>query len=171
VEQPLWTGGRITSQIGIATAGVARADASLNETEQNVLQETANAFFEVLRLESRLKTAISNEDAHQKFTDSMARRVKSEISPAADQTQTATRMRQAITERIQIERQLAAARISLEQMVGKPVADLIKPDDLNLNSWTEESLLEVSKKFSPERKRLLAQIESTESEINLARSK
>ena len=51
VEQPLWTGGRITSQIGIATAGVAKADASLNEIEQNVLQETANAFFDVLRLE------------------------------------------------------------------------------------------------------------------------
>lgn len=171
VEQPLWTGGRITSQIGIATAGVAKADASLNEIEQNVLQETANAFFDVLRLESRLKTAINNEAEHQKFADSMARRVKSEISPAADQTQTSTRMRQAITERIQIERQLATARISLEQMVGKPVADLIKPDDINLDSWTESSLLEVAKRFSPERKRLLAQIESTESEINLARSK
>jgi adhesin transport system outer membrane protein len=171
VEQPLWTGGRITSQIGIATAGVAKADASLSEIEQNVLQETANAFFDVLRLESRLKTALSNEAEHQKFTDSMARRVKSEISPVTDQTQTSTRLRQAITERIQIERQLSSARISLEQMVGKRVADLIKPNDINLNRWTEDSLLEASKQFSPERKRLLAQIESSEFEINLARSK
>lgn len=171
VEQPLWTGGRITSQIGVASAGVEVANAALHEIEQNVLQQTLSAFFEFQRLKVKLEYALKNESEHQKLTESMARRVKSEISPIADQNQASIRLRQATTERIQIERLLINAKINLEQWVGKSISDISKPDDVNLQKWTQESMLEAAKSFSPERKRLIAQIQSADFEITLARSK
>lgn len=171
VEQPLWTGGRISSQIDIANAGVSVADAAMHEAEQNILQEVAAAFYEVLRLEARLKLAVSNEAEHQKLAESMRRRVQSEISPMADQNQTGIRLRNAVSERIQIQRQLLTARLTLDQVVGRQIVDLTKPKDLNLDGLSEEYLLNATKAFSPERKRLLAKIDSAESEVTLAKSK
>lgn len=171
VEQPLWTGGRITSQIGVATAGVDIANAALHEIEQSILQQTLTAFFDVQRLKIKLKFARTNESEHQRLAESMARRVKSEISAVADQNQTSIRLRQATAERIQIERQLINARINLEQLVGKTVPDIAQADEVNLDKWTEDAMLEAAKSFSPERKRLLAQIQSADFEIGLAKSR
>lgn len=171
VEQPLWTGGRITSQIEIANAGIGIADAAVHESEQAILQEVATAFYEVQRLEARLKFAVKNELEHQKLAESMRRRVQSEISPMSDENQTLIRLRNTVAERIQTERQLMAAKISLDQVVGRSVGNLAKPENLNLQGLTEELLLAYAREFSPERKRLQAKIESAESEVTLAKSR
>ncbi|MDZ4100981.1 MAG: TolC family protein [Hydrogenophaga sp.] len=58
VKQPIWTGGRITSQIDLAKATLDGASASVSQTELLVLQQTTTAFFEILRLEARLRAAL-----------------------------------------------------------------------------------------------------------------
>lgn len=171
VEQPLWTGGRITSQIDIANAGISIADAALHQTEQTILQEVAFAFYEVQRLEARLKFALENEYEHQKLAESMRRRVQSEISPLSDQNQTGIRLRNAAAERIQIQRQLMSAKLALDQVVGRPIGKIAKPADIDLQVLTEDQLLAAAREFSPERKRLQAKVESAESEVILAKSK
>jgi adhesin transport system outer membrane protein len=170
IEQPLWTGGRITGQIDLANAGVNVAGASLLEAEQNVLLQTSMAFFEVLRLESRLQAATDNEREHQRLADSMKRRVSNEISPVSDLLQVATRLRQAVTDRIQIQRQIATARLNLEQWVGRSVEALSDPLNISVGNETEQTLLDNAKAFSPIRKRLLAEIETAESQVAVARS-
>lgn len=170
VEQPLWTGGRITGQIDLANAGVNVAGASLHETEQNVLLQTATAFFEVLRLEFRLKAALSNEKEHERLTESMKRRVASEISPAADLLQVSTRLRQAVSDRIQIQRQIATARSNLEQWVGRPVGELSSSANIDVNNNAEQAFIDAAMAFSPIRKRLLAEVDTAESQITVARA-
>jgi adhesin transport system outer membrane protein len=170
IEQPLWTGGRITGQIDLANSGVNVAGASLLEAEQNVLLQTAMAFFEVLRLESRLQAATDNELEHQRLTNSMKRRVSHEISPVSDLLQVATRLRQAVTDRIQIQRQIATARLNLEQWVGRSVGALSDPLNISVGNEPEQTLLDNAKAFSPIRKRLLAEIETAESQVAVARS-
>lgn len=170
VEQPLWTGGRITSQIGVADAGVGEAEAAVAEIEQNVLAQTAGAFFEILRLESRLQTARAGEAEHQRLLDIIQRRVQSQVSPATDQTQAAARLNQAITERIQTQRQMEAARLALEQMVGRKITELAAPPPIGLENWNEDRLLDAALSFSPERQRLEAQVAVANAQIDLARS-
>ncbi|QHE87175.1 TolC family protein [Hydrogenophaga sp. BPS33] len=170
VEQPLWTGGRITSRIGVADAGVGEAEAAVAEIEQNVLGQTAGAFFEILRLESRLDAARASETEHKRLFDIIQRRVQSQVSPATDQTQAAARLNQAITERIQTQRQIEAARLALEQMVGRKVAELAPPPHIGLGNWNEDSLLDAALSFSPERRRLEAQVAVANAQIDLARS-
>jgi adhesin transport system outer membrane protein len=170
VEQPLWTGGRVTSQIGVANANVGVANASLIESEQNVLLQASSAFFEVLRLEARLKAALDNEAEHRRLAESMKRRVKSEINPVADFIQVSTRMRQAITDRIEIERALASAKSVLQQWVGKRVDELTNPGIIPLYYKTKEEFIEAGLQFAPERKRLLAEVEVADAQISLAKS-
>lgn len=170
IEQPLWTGGRITSQISVAAAGLGQADAAVTEAEQKVLGLAASAFFDILRLESRLKTAVTNEAEHLRLLQIIQRRAKSEISPKTDETQADARLSQATTDRIQTQRQLEAARLALEQAVGADVGELSAPADVNLSNWLELSLVNASLAYSPERKRLVMQVETSEAQIALARA-
>jgi adhesin transport system outer membrane protein len=170
VEQPLWNGGRISSQIGVSQAELNVAGATLSETQLDVLQRSAGAFFDILRLESRLKTALANEAEHLRLVEIIQRRVAAEVSPSTDETQAAARWRQAITERIQTIRQIDTARLLLAQLMGKTVTDLWPPMAVSMTRWDETTLLEAAMRVSPERQRLVAQVEAAEAQINLAKS-
>jgi len=170
VEQPVWNGGRISSQIGVSQAELNVAGAALSETQLDVLQRSAGAFFDILRLESRLKTALANEAEHLRLVEIIQRRVVAEVSPATDETQAAARWRQAITERIQTIRQIDTARLLLAQLMGKTAADLSPPMAVSMSRWDETALLEAAMRVSPERQRLVAQVEAAEAQINLAKS-
>ena len=170
LEQPLWNGGRISSQIDVSQADLSVAGATLSETQLDVLQRSASAFFDILRLESRLKTALANEAEHLRLVEIIQRRVAAEVSPSTDETQAAARWRQAITERIQTIRQIDTARLLLAQLVGKPVAELLPPTPINMDRWSETTLLEAAMRVSPERQRLLAQVDAADAQINLAKS-
>ena len=169
IEQPLWTGGRITGQISVATANLGLANAAVSEAEQKILGAAATAFFEILRLESRLKAAVTNEAEHLRLQQIIQRRAQSEISPKTDETQADARLSQAVADRLQTQRQLEAARLALEQAMGRSsVGELAAPPAVNLSQWAESSLLEAALAYAPERKRLLMQVETNEAQIALA---
>ncbi|QVL45092.1 MAG: TolC family protein [Methylophilaceae bacterium] len=170
IEQPLWTGGRITGQIGLAEATLEAARASLGDTEQKILLETATAYFDVLRFEAKLKIALQNEIEHLRLVESMSRRVESEISPKADLIQAETRLRQTTAERIQLENQVAVSRITLEQLTGFRVEEIERPSRFNTEIGTITEILETAIAFSPERARLVFEATIAEEEIKLNRS-
>ena len=170
MEQPLWLGGRIGSQIDSSQADLSVATASLSEMQLDVLQRSAAAFFEILRLEARLKAAQANESELANLLEIIQRRVVAEVSPKTDETQAAARWYQAKTERISTTRQLDTARLTLEQLVGAPASDLSAPERIQIARWTESSLLEAALAVSPERQRLKAQVEAADAQIGLAQA-
>ena len=171
VEQPLWTGGRITGQIDRAQAGLSAANATLIETEQRVLQETAFSVFEIMRAKAKLDVAIDNVRAHETLVESIKRRVKSEISPMADLTQASTRLRQANAERIQFQRQHELAIYTLEQVVGRRVEQVLLAKPITIRTNNQAALLDQATQFSPTRRRLLADIEGADADVKLTRSR
>jgi adhesin transport system outer membrane protein len=170
VEQPLWFGGRIGGQIDASAADLKVAGASLSEMQLDVLQRSAAAFFEILRLQARLKAAQANEAEHDHLLKIIQRRVAAQVSPMTDETQATARWLQAKTDRIQTTRQLDTARLTLEQLVGAPVKDLLAPERVQLARWTESSLLDAALAVSPERERLRAQVEAADAQIGLAQA-
>jgi adhesin transport system outer membrane protein len=170
LEQPLWNGGRISSQIDASQADLSVARATLSETQLDVLLLSAGAFFDILRLETRLKTALANEAEHLRLLETIQRRVAAEVSPLIDEIHAAARWRQAITERIQTIRQIDTARFLLAQLVGRPVAELLPPAPINMDRWSEITLLEGAMRVSPERQRLVAQVDAAQAQIGLAKS-
>lgn len=170
IEQPVWTGGRLSGQTQRAAAQRDAAEAALDEARLQALLDTASAFFELQRLEARLRAAELNEAEHQRLLATMGRRVQAGVSPAADETQAATRWRQAINERWQTQRQRDNTRLQLAQLVGQEVGPLTRPRPVRLDGPTEQALIEAALRHAPGRKRLQADIEAAEADLVVIRS-
>lgn len=167
LRQPLWTGGRITGQIELSKAALAVSEAALSVEQLEVLKQTAAMYVELMRLEARIEASRSNEAEHRRLLETIQRRVVFKVSPFTDETQAASRLHQATTERVQIERQLADTRSKLEQLVGRPVGTLARPKDLTLAqrplaTWQQDAL-----QFSPERKRRQAELDRSRAQVDL----
>lgn len=171
LEQPIWAGGRISSGVDRANAQVGQADASLLATQQELLQQTGGAFFEVLRLEARLSSARQNTLEHRNLVDLIRRRVELEASPESDRTVAESRAQLAKSEEIQINRQLESVRLQLDQLVGKVVGPLRRPVPVRSVKYaTEEDAIKVALSFSPQRRASQAQADASAAEVGVAKS-
>jgi adhesin transport system outer membrane protein len=171
-EQPLWSGGRITAQIELAQANQRMAMASVQDAELTVLTQLASAFLESLRLEARLQTAAHNIAEHERLLRLIQRRVQAEISPLADETLAQARLQQALSERIQLQRQRDAARLSVNQWSGMQISGaLAAPKALVFTRPGSSALIQdKALAYSPQRSRLRAQIEIAEAQIQVSKS-
>ena len=167
IQQPVWTGGRVTAQINAATANELLANYAIREAQNAIMLQAAASYFEFIRWESRLATAKQNEAEHLRLLELIDRRVKSEISPLADRTLTAARYQQAISERIQFTRSLDEARIALENAVGENVDKAVMPRGLNWLPKTDVEAFELALNYSAERQKMLQQIEVSQAQIEI----
>jgi adhesin transport system outer membrane protein len=170
LEQPIWTGGRITSAIDRADANLAVSQAAVLETQQSVLRETSSVFYEVLRLEARYKDAKSNETEHLRLQGVIERRVEAGVSPLTDLTQATARTQQAIADRIQIVRQLDTVRAQLDQLVGRRVGPLNTPKAFSVDNSLMGAALDRAREFSPSLKKLQLQIRVADADIDNAKA-
>jgi adhesin transport system outer membrane protein len=170
VQQPLWSGGGITSQIDLGKARLSGARSAVVEAQQTIMLEAANVFFEIQRLQSRLLAAQDNEAEHLRLQSIIERRVAADVSPMTDATQARARMQQAVFERLQFQRQLDNLKSSFEQLVGQPPRDLVPPKEIRMDGWNSATLLEAALRYSPERQRLMAQVEAGQAQIASAKS-
>ena len=173
VEQPIWSGGRISGQINVSSAAQELAMATLMETRMNVVLETSNSFFEILRLREQLRFALLNEQEHVQLLDMIERRVASKISPGSDAVLANSRRQRAMTTRIQTEKQLREAQVALEQALGKPVLthNLQEPQRIDLARYGFETLVNNAQDYSPAHKKLLASVEKAAADVQLARAR
>lgn len=170
LQQPLWAGGKIDAQISLSEAAYQQADAALQETRQSLLLQTAGAFFEVLRLRARTELARKNEQEHTKLLEMMDRRVKTEISPVADQILARARLQQAVSERIQLDRGLQNALLALDQLVGPMGGSPRTPTRKTWSMPDEPLMLASAQENSGELRRLRYQMDIAQAQIQLAQS-
>ena len=171
LEQPLWTGGKISGQVQAAVAHERAAWSQVAEAELNVLIQVSVAFFEALRLQARLEGAMHNVVEHERLLSLIARRVQAEISPPADQTLAQARLQQAVSERIQITRLRDAARVTLQQWVGEPVESIRAPQSIAFQrSASQEQVMDLALAFSPALQRLVAQSEVAQAQIAVSQA-
>jgi adhesin transport system outer membrane protein len=172
VEQPLWSGGRISGQIKTASAAQQVALLALSETRLDIQLETSNHFFEVLRLREQLRYTYLNEQEHIRLLEMIQRRVAANISPGSDAVLASSRMRRAMTTRLQTQRQLREAQVALERAVGQSVAiqTLYAPEQIVLGTRTLDRFLTLAQRYSPRRKRLLAAVNKAAADVDVARA-
>ena len=171
VQQPLWTGGRVTGQIDLASANREAASAAVIEAEQQVLLQAASGFYEYMRQRRRIDIARDNETEHRRLLEMIRRRVGAEVSPQADETLAAARFQQAFAERLQFERALEAARVNLEQLAGISLAGGLRPQEqLPALPAAELELLDAAMEFSAERRRLQSLVIAARAQIDVTRA-
>lgn len=168
VQQPLWAGGKIEAQNRLAQAQLTLAEAGLQETRVNLMQQTGQQFFEVLRWRQRLEIARKTENEHRKLFELIQRRVVAEISPLADQVLATARLQQSVSERIQFSRSLQTAELALQQLVGEHRSSLKAPASLAWKMTDEATAIEVSKSISAELLRLRTQQAVSQAQIEMA---
>jgi adhesin transport system outer membrane protein len=118
VNQPLWTGGRISGGIDRARAASRSSVAQLEETVLDVLLRLSRSYFEIARtiqLEAILKDSLTE---HQRLVESMERRVEQEVSPRSDLDLARSRAAQVRQEMTTVSAQRYAALQQFYELVG-----------------------------------------------------
>jgi adhesin transport system outer membrane protein len=133
--------------------------------------QVSTSFFDFLRMQMRMVVANENVREHQKLADLIGRRVKSEVSPMADDVLANARLQQAITERIQIQKAMDTARLSLEQWTGLSVSRVSAPRQLNyMPNPSVEALVQKTFDFSGQRNKLMHQVDSAMHQMDVVKS-
>jgi adhesin transport system outer membrane protein len=139
-------------------------------TQQEVLQQTAAAFYDVFRFEARLAAFKENTEEHLKLVELIRRRVQLEASPDTDRVLAEARAQLAKSEEIQVNRQLEVLRLNLNQLVGSPVGPLRLPPPISLRPYgSDEAALKAASDFSPQRRGFMAQSDAAAAEVGIAR--
>lgn len=84
LEQPLWTGGRITAGIRAAGFREAAAVSAVVEAKLTTALRVIATYTEVLRQKDRQGYAKASVDEHDKLLALINRRVRQEVSPPSD---------------------------------------------------------------------------------------
>ena len=161
VEQPLWSGGRITANINAAEARAEAARASVAEARKFILERTVNAY---------AATADAAIADFRELTAMIDRRVDNGVSPKNDGVNVRARLQQAQSEQLQMTLQLRNARAELELLVGRRFGELAPPRPLQTALSSMAEAIDATLAAAPELGRLNAEERVAEETIAATRS-
>ncbi|MDD5388434.1 MAG: TolC family protein [Gallionellaceae bacterium] len=98
LDQPLWTGGRITAGIDAAGSRFDAAGMAIDEARQELALRVIAASSEALRQQARQRFAQASVGEHEKLLAMIRRRVQQEVSPLADQRLAESRLYSTVNE-------------------------------------------------------------------------
>ena len=154
IQQPLWTGGKIDSEINGMGLRTQIAEWSLAEVEQDLLNRVAQSYSDLVRLQDRVLIAVEHLAEHQRLFDQIRRRTDQQVSSEADVALAQARLQQAHTELTTLRAAVSNARSTLEQLVGMPVARVERADESSVQLRDVAEVLAAARSYAPTRKRL-----------------
>ncbi|MDG0979995.1 MAG: TolC family protein [Halieaceae bacterium] len=172
IQQPLWTGGRITAAINEAEAGVKASDHAINQAEVLILGETVARFFELDRAILSAEIARANVVEHERLFYIIKRRVEAATSPDVDEMLALARLQYAESDAVAFEGAADSSRGALSQLVGERVAGIAAPEVPKPMVMTREALLEIALNYAPsmaalgaEKERFSAQVDGAKAQV------
>jgi adhesin transport system outer membrane protein len=173
VEQPLWTGGRITSEVDMAQARKQITQLQLHETQQDLMLRVLQAFLDYQKLSARLSIAEDNIHEHQRLYELISRRQKQQVTSEADVALAFARLQQVMAERNSMRAQHQASRLSLEQLTGRAFTE-----NMSLPEAAERTLVwqdawsaqQAAQAASPMLRRLRAETQLSEADVSLRKA-
>jgi adhesin transport system outer membrane protein len=172
VQQPLWTGGRISAAISEAEAGVRVAGHSVTQAELDILVETTARFFDLVRADRNVAIADANVQEHQRLFEIIERRVDAATSPDVDEMLALARLQYAESDAAVFAGAQDSAKGVLAQLVGEWVTSVAAPEVPEVVMMTREGLLELILDYSPslaaldsERDRVAAQLDAAKAQV------
>jgi len=175
LDQPLWTGGRITAGIEAAGSRFDAAGMAIDEARQELVLRVIAASSEALRQQARQRHAQASVGEHEKLLAMIRRRVTQEVSPLADQRLAESRRYSTVNELSAATQALQNALAQLSQLTGQTITEIdpwgyteaAKPDGLP-SDLVQASDLALA--HSPALRRLKFEAEAANAEIDSKRS-
>ena len=168
LQQPLWTGGRLTAGLQRAEAVTEAAQASVDETRQQLAVRMIQAWGDWWGALQKTQALEDSVKTHDTLFQLISRRIEGGLSPASDEVLAQGRLQQAQAELSLWKSQLAIAKTRLEQLAGRslsneelaqfqiaPVQGLDLRPDLTEQAW----------RIHPGLRKLEAQVKIQEKEL------
>lgn len=171
LDQPLWSGGRITAAIDAAGSRLGAADAAIDESTLDLSLRVISAYGEALRQQAKMQYAQAGVDEHEKLLGMIRRRVESEVSSQTDQRLAESRLYQAVNDLALTRQAYQNAIAQLGQLCGCEVRAIsergvsAQMDAQNLDDVLSEALA-----YSPALRRLKYDEEAADADIATKRS-
>jgi len=173
VEQPLWTGGRISAGVRQSNHRVDAALARLDELSLELAQRSVQAYVDFQRLRRRTRILEDSLIEHRKLVDSMRRRVQQEISAASDLELAQSRTRQTEIDALQTEAEAEIAQLRLRELTGDNSLQIAAQLDYRAEqnpNIPPAQLLRSALNFDPSARRLTAEAAIASAEVSLRKS-
>jgi len=172
IDQPIWTGGRISGSIARATALGQAALASYSEAILNIELNVAQNYHEFYRLSARIDSLNDSLTQHRKLLQTMDRRVAQEVSPVSDLDLVRSRTAQ-VEQQVTITiAQKKTILQKLRELIDDPLFEPGPPPkfDANFPDLEEDIITERAVAFDPTRQRLLSEAKAARAEASSSRA-
>ncbi len=169
LQQPLWTGGRLTAGISKAQAGLAVSQATLDGVRQDLATRVVQVYADWLGAYLKVQSFEKSLKAHQTLQEQIDRRIAGGASPRSDLTLLLGRAQQTEADLSAAQAQAQSAIGRMSQMLGSPlqtellVHSMSAP--LGLASDAQDLVLQ-AQTHSPGVLKLLAQARVAQSEVD-----
>ena len=169
LQQPLWTGGRLTAGLDKAEAGVLASQAALQSTRQELAVRVVQLYSEWYGAFLKRQALDKSLEAHETLRAQILRRIHNGVSPQSDLTLLVGRQQQTGADHSAARAQEQTALGRLSQMLGhgiEPQALAQTPSSALTMDDSPQSLMEHAQTFSPSIVRLQAQARMANAEIS-----
>lgn len=171
LEQPIWAGGGIDSQIDAARFSRDVGFNALREVRFNIFLAIIQFYFDALRAAERVRVLDAGIEQHSALVARIERRVMQEVSPLADLTLARSRLTQ-----LQVERTTAIelgenALVRISEFVGAPIGPPVLPDPaITYGLPAEQVAMADMMACAPALDRARSEIDVAEAEVRTTRS-
>ncbi|MHB1457746.1 MAG: TolC family protein [Armatimonadota bacterium] len=172
-KQLISDGGRTTASIQSAKYTFASTTASYNEVEQNVILGARQGYYGVLAAEQLVDAQVQARNLSELHTIQAKARYDEGIAPKADVTKAEVELANAELSLIRARNNVSLAYGSLNNALGLPITTILKLSGTIKSQQIQPSLedsLSAACANRPELKRIEAQVQSAQSEIQVAGS-
>jgi adhesin transport system outer membrane protein len=121
LQQPLWTGGRLTAGKERAEAGVQVSQGALDETRRQLALRVVQVYSEWLAAHRKLQAGETSLATHTRLRDQVTRRIQGGASSEADLVLAVSRRQAVVAELALARAQQDTALARLRQLAGFPV--------------------------------------------------
>jgi adhesin transport system outer membrane protein len=121
LQQPLWTGGRLTAGKERAEAGVAVSQGALDETREQLALRVVQVYSEWLAANLKLRASETSLATHTRLRDQVTRRIESGVSSDADLVLAVSRRQAVVADMALARAQQDTALARLGQLTGYAV--------------------------------------------------
>jgi len=168
VESPIWTGGRISSNIRRAKASEDATSAEYVATVEQLAVTTSQTYFQIAALTQREQLLADSLKEHQRLVETMERRVQQEVSPLADLELARSRAAQIEQEYTSTRSQRETALRVMAELVADPSYDLgpIPLYNPQLDLPDREAFENQAAAYDPNLRRLGAQADIARAELD-----
>lgn len=123
LEQPLWSGGRLTAGLKKAKAGVTVSRAELEEVRQQLALQVVQSYGDWLSAHLKILAYEQSMATHVRLRDQVKRRIEEGVSPDSDLILAVSRLQSVAADLAVGRSQNDIALARLGQLLGRPVDD------------------------------------------------